>query len=329
MVANTRKNLATSPILLITFNRPTSTRQVLEKIRDRKPEQIFIAGDGPRNREDSEQISQVRAVVDELVDWPCDLNLNFNSTNLGCRRGVTRAIDWFFGHVEEGIILEDDTVPNLDFFYFCEELLERYRGDPSVMHISGDNSAGVSIREDWSYCFIRYPHIWGWATWKTAWNLYDRELRQFQAFRDSGRLGEVFADSREGGTWIPRFEELLELGTPDTWDWQWSATVYLNSGLSIQPTVNLISNIGFGPDATHTLKPGSRSYVPTGSILPLVHPPRNTGRHMSAERQVFRRTHAVTWKKKTRRIAKLSKKVVRKVLRRFIRGVRQTAGFLT
>lgn len=278
-----------SAVLLLTFNRPDTTEKVLHQIRQYRPRQLFVAGDGPRNLSDATSIVEVKRLVREIVDWDCELRTSYSEANLGCRRGVVRAIDWFFAQVAEGIILEDDCVPHPEFFEFCENMLERYRDDDRVLHISGDNSAQVSLPSGDSYTFVRYPHVWGWATWSRAWKFYDRHLEDFHQAVSQGKMKEVFPNRNERNLWVPILESVRETEKPDTWAWPWAATLFLRNGLSVQPTVNLISNIGFDNRATHTMAAGPRSAFPSGEIFPLKHPPRIV-RNGRAERQIFWRT---------------------------------------
>lgn len=276
-------------VLLLTFNRPDTTQKVLDEIRQYRPKQLFVAGDGPRNSSDRADIEEVKRIVRENADWDCELETSFFETNLGCRRGVVRAIDWFFARVSEGIILEDDCVPHPDFFAFCEEMLARYREEKQVMHVAGDNSAGVSSSNGESYTFVRYPHIWGWATWSRAWQKYDRDLTDFHRAVLEKKMRAVFPKRSERRLWVPLLESLRETGVPDTWDWQWAATLFLQDGLSVQPTVNLVSNIGFDSRATHTSDAGPRSHYPSQRIYPLIHP-QGVKRDRPAERRMFVRT---------------------------------------
>ena len=276
-----------TPVLLVTWNRPELTRKVLEAIKVARPSQLFVAGDGPRHAEDKELIDEVRALVDEMVDWPCTVLTSFADSNLGCRLGVTRAIDWFFSHVEEGIILEDDCVPHPDFFRFCTEMLEEYRQNVSVMHISGDNSMQARLPRGESYCFIRYPHIWGWATWSRAWAKFDRNLDEFAKVSAEDNLRKIFPNDLERKIWVPIFSKLREENLPDTWDWRWSATLFVNDGLSIQPGKNLVSNIGHGNDSTHTRRKNIRADFLVEGIYPIVEP-REVARNLNVEMQVIR-----------------------------------------
>ena len=276
-----------TPVLLVTWNRPAITRKVLEAIRVAEPSQLFVAGDGPRHAEDERLIGEIQALVKEMVDWPCVVSTSYADANLGCRLGVTRAIDWFFSQVEEGIILEDDCVPHPDFFRFTAEMLEKYRHNPTVMHISGDNSVQARLPRGESYCFIRYPHIWGWATWSRAWAKFDRNLDKFAKVSTEGNLREIFPNDLERNIWVPILSKLREENLPDTWDWRWSATLFVEGGLSIQPGKNLVSNIGHGRDSTHTRRKNIRADFPVEGIYPIAEL-EGVARNLDVEMQVIR-----------------------------------------
>lgn len=260
------------PILIVAWNRPTHARTVIEAVRAARPDSIFLAVDGPdelARPEDSSRIEQTIKSLESAIDWPCEVNRRYSEMNAGCRRGVASAIDWFFGAVESGIILEDDCVPSPAFFPYCARLLEKYKHDEQIMCISGDNSAHVQPSDGSDYSFVRYPQIWGWATWRRAWERYDRDLARYSSARQDGRWESLVPDSLERQTLERIFDRLVDEGRPDTWDYQWVATMLLDQGLSIHPSANLITNIGFGPDATHTRNPDNlRAGVPAVALFP-------------------------------------------------------------
>src|SRR5712691_1210425 len=179
-----------TPVVLIVFNRPEITAQSFAAIRAARPTQLFIIADGPRPNVsgDEEKCAATRAVV-EKVDWPCQILRKFAESNLGLRRNVSEGLDWVFRQTEEAIILEDDCLPDPTFFPFCDAMLERYRDDGRIGMISGTNpSAHLAPPDGESYFFSRYYYIWGWATWRRAWQLYDREMTAWPAMRRSGWL---------------------------------------------------------------------------------------------------------------------------------------------
>jgi Macrocin-O-methyltransferase (TylF) len=279
--------LLETPILFLTYNRPGLTRQVLATIREAQPKQLFIAADGPKPGKtgDCEQCQAVRNALRDGIDWDCEVNTLLRDENLGCKRAVSSAITWFFDHAKEGIILEDDTLPRQSFFRFCEELLDKYRNTTEILHISGDNFQQGRKRGLASYYFSMYNHIWGWATWRRAWRLYDVEMKSFPAFKRNSEAHTMFRCFAERDYWLHTLQRVYE-GQIDTWDFQWTFAVWLNRGLCILPNVNLVSNIGFGGDATHTSSQSQISRLPSTEIGRLTHP-RRMVQHRKADAFTF------------------------------------------
>ena len=240
-----------TPILFLIFNRRNTAEQVFEKIREQQPKYLYIAADGPRPNvpDDQENCRKTRAIID-LIDWDCELKTLFRDENLGCRNNVSQAISWFFENVEEGIILEDDCLPDPSFFQFCEEMLEFYRHDTRIMHISGNNFQQGIQRGTGSYYFSHIPHIWGWATWRRAWKYYDVNIASYGdvVLKNNHQL---FHHRELMDYYKPAFYNVYAKGF-NTWDSQWNYIINEQHALSILPNVNLISNIGFSPDALHT-----------------------------------------------------------------------------
>jgi len=241
-----------TPVLFLVFNRPDTTKRVFEAIRKAKPPRLYVAADGPRISKDGEAqlVQQVRSIATN-VDWDCEVRTLFRDENLGCKYAVSGAITWFFQQEEQGIILEDDCLPCQSFFWFCEELLEKYKNDLRVWHISGNNFQNGVKRGENSYYFSKFNHIWGWASWANRWSNYDVEIKSYDSFIANNVINDLFEIEQDKKFWSNIFE-LVNKGKIDTWDYQWTYTVWINSGLSILPNKNLVSNIGFGPTATHT-----------------------------------------------------------------------------
>ncbi|MFC6222988.1 nucleotide-diphospho-sugar transferase [Hymenobacter artigasi] len=271
-----------APVLLILFNRPQATRQVFEAIRQAQPARLYVAADGPRPTRptDAALCAETRALVLAGVDWPCEVRTLFRDENLGCGQGPATAIGWFFRAESEGIILEDDCLPTASFFRFCAELLQRYRHDSRVMHLSGNNLAHearlpVASGAD-SYYFSGRVHSWGWATWRRAWQHFDFHLALLPTLRRRGALPDVYPHWLERQYWLRKFDA-VRTGPqpPHIWDYQWHFAVAANGGLAIVPAVNLVTNIGFGDNATHTFAPHDQHAHPQAHELafPLRHPP--------------------------------------------------------
>ncbi|MGI4734737.1 MAG: glycosyltransferase family 2 protein [Janthinobacterium lividum] len=257
-LASSTTEALNTPVLLLVFSRPDTTRRVFETIRQARPTRLYVAADGPRagHPTDAARCAATRAVVQE-VDWPCEVFTLFQEDNLNCGLAPVTAMNWFFTHESEGIILEDDCVPAPSFFPFCAELLARYRNDAQVMHIGGNNfgseAQGKLDPKEPSYYFSTQRNSWGWATWRRAWQLYDYHLTDFQAVVASGALNSTFTGPLEKRYRLGKMADVLALPQPpDVWDYQWEYTIARHQGLYIVPAVNLVGNIGFGNDSTHT-----------------------------------------------------------------------------
>jgi hypothetical protein len=260
-----------APVALFIFNRPDLTQEVFAAIRSAKPAQFFIVADAPRAGRDAEEklCLEARAAV-ELIDWPCEVHRNYASTNMGCGRRVSSGIAWVFSQVDRAIFLEDDCLPDQSFFGYCDELLEHYKDDPQVGFVSGSNLFGLSGQDDASYFFSKYPLIWGWASWRRVWARYDFELRNWPAIRTSQWLATV-TEPAEYDHWKKSFDA-MHAGKIDTWDYQVTYMAFRQKFLCAIPRVNLISNIGFRADATHTKKRSNDANLATAALpLPLRH----------------------------------------------------------
>ncbi len=241
-----------SAVLFVIFNRPDTTLKVFEQIKLAQPSRLYIAADAPRADvpEDKLLCEQAKAVID-LVDWECEVKTLFNKENAGCKKAVSSAITWFFDHEEEGIILEDDCLPAKSFFRFCDVLLEEYRHDTRVRHISGCNLQQGKEWGDGSYYFSNRTHVWGWAAWRRVWHDFEDTLHRYNNEEIKDKIQQIYADPLVCETWVNIFNE-LKAGKIDSWAHQLDFANLFNNGLAIIPNVNLISNIGFGNNATHT-----------------------------------------------------------------------------
>jgi len=263
-----------SPILFLIFDRPDTTQKVFESIKRQKPKQLFIAADGPRMNEPGEAIKckQTREIINQ-IDWDCEVKTLFRDINLGCGVAVSSAITWFFENVNEGIILEDDCFPDHSFFRYCDELLSFYREDTSIMMISGNNFQGGIKRSEGSYYFSHYAHIWGWASWRRAWRCYDYNMEAFPAFLKDNKFNHIFSDKKQVRATIKTMSRAYKKYY-NTWDYQWSFSIWEHNGMCIIPEVNLVTNIGFDSRGTHTNTSDTKSAcIPTIPMkFPLIHP---------------------------------------------------------
>lgn len=266
-------NPSSTPVLLIAWRRPHTLRQVIDAIRPVAPTRLFVACDGP-NPERPDEVNKVaatRAVIESDIDWDCQIERLYSDVNQGCRLGVSRAITWFFEQVEEGIILEDDCVPHPDFFLYCTSLLERYRYDTRVWSICGSNFQEGQKRGTASYYFSIYADPWGWASWRRAWLSFPKARSLWPYVKNEKLLARLFSSSSELNYWTNIFDRLFDQGLPDTWDYQWYLTGYIENAIHAWPNVSLVRNCGYGKDATHTL--GNNPFKNENSSLgEIVHP---------------------------------------------------------
>jgi hypothetical protein len=243
------EKILTTPILVTAFNRPDNLQKIFTQIRKVKPKQFFLAVDGPRPDKpgEAEKCKESQDIIKQ-IDWPCEVHTLFQTKNLGCGMGVAMAFKWYFEHVPEGIIMEDDSFADETFFFFCQDMLEYYRNNPKIMHISGTSFQKGHKRGDDSYYFSEYALIWGWATWRRAFQYYN-----------------------------------MDYVTPRDYGKAWYYSIKDQDGLCVAPNVNLVTNIGFGPGATNTTETGWPGGVPTTPmVFPLVHP-TTIRRHVIAD----------------------------------------------
>ncbi|TWR25182.1 nucleotide-diphospho-sugar transferase [Mucilaginibacter pallidiroseus] len=279
-----------TPVLFLIFNRPIQTALVFEAIREARPSRLFVAADGPRKDvvDEREKCEETRKIVLQSIDWPCEINTLLRDENLGCGKAVSNAITWFFENVDEGIILEDDCLPDQSFFFFCEQMLEKYRYNKLVMHIGGSSFQELSRKPN-SYYFSRYIFIWGWATWKRAWDLYDFNLNDNEIVLKH-LVSRNFKDTYEASFWKDAFQAVIDSNI-DTWDYQWTYTILKNEGLGITPNLNLVNNIGFGPLATHTLVPNDFISERKRYSIKQIDHPRKVKIHERADYNTYKRLY--------------------------------------
>ncbi|MEQ1093028.1 hypothetical protein [Acinetobacter johnsonii] len=260
-------------VLFVVFNRPDTTKQVFEAIRKAKPPRLYVAADGPRlnTPNDIEKIREVRETILQNIDWECEVKTLFREENLSCGIAVKEALDWFFENEEQGIVLEDDTVPSLSFFWYCEELLEKYKHDERIGLISGVNHIGYIPKQS-SYVFSKNKACWGWASWRRSWRNMDFNMN----WRESIQSEQVMYNMGVSTYHYPQWKKALKAideKLVNAWDWQWYFSIAAQNQLTIFPSANLISNIGIGQDATHTFGKPKKEEIERFEInLPLTHP---------------------------------------------------------
>lgn len=260
-----------TPVALFIFNRPDLTEIVFESIRKVKPEKLLVIADGPRNKTEVLLCQQTREIT-ERIDWNCEVLRNYSTVNLTSPIRCSTGLNWIFSEVEEAIILEDDCLPSLSFFDFCQNLLEYYRDDKRIMHISGSNFHRLKRNIDYTYCFSKYGTAWGWATWRRAWEKFDFTMKAWPTLREEGWIESIHKDVREQEYWTEVFDKCT-FGSDPHWDYAWMYSCWLHGGLSIIPGSNLVSNLGCRADGTrHRSATDPLALIPIYDIETIQHP---------------------------------------------------------
>lgn len=263
------------PIVLIVYNRPELTRRAIERLRAVRPARVLVVADGPKSGKPGDE-EAVRATRDALagIDWECAVERNEADANLGCFRRVASGLDWAFARADRAIVLEDDCLADDSFFPYAAELLERYAAEPRVMAVAGNNFQRGRLRGDASYYFSRFNHLWGWASWRRAWERFDAGMADWPERRRDGWLRSVWPeDPRARAYWTDIFDR-THRGEVDSWGYRWTYACWKHGGVTALPQVNLVRNIGFGADATHTRGGFNPARAAMALSFPLRHPAR-------------------------------------------------------
>jgi hypothetical protein len=283
-----RKDLNRPATLILAWRRPELLKQLIASVRTAQPKHVFVACDAARDGcpEEAAKVAESRHVVETEIDWDCKLERYYSEKHQGCRLGVGQAISWFFENVDEGIILEDDCLPHPDFFNYCASLLELYRNSDKVWCISGNNFLGGKMHRDESYYFSRYPHCWGWATWRRAWVNFSGTIEFWPQWRNSKEWINSISNAGELKYWEAIFDACYN-GKIDSWAYPWTATVWRAGAITAIPSVNLVQNIGFSEAATHT-RDGKHTLSIATKPLPELRHPRGVVVDYEADAYVFR-----------------------------------------
>ena len=265
----------TSPVLIIIFNRPNFVKKLIDTLRQVRPSKIYVVADGPREgvSEDLDKCYQAKKQIDE-IDWECDIQKKYSEINLGCGLNPSEGISWALSRSEKVIILEDDCLPNIDFFKYCDELLDLYLDDERIMMISGNNHTFGKFNFNHSYEFTHHTQTYGWGTWRRAWNRYDLTMKIWPEYRTLTWLQEKTGSKKSAEFWYRIFEMCYQNELESAWDYQWTFCCWINQGLNIIPKENLVTNVGFNSEGTHEIDPDHLiAEVPVNQIdFPLVHP---------------------------------------------------------
>jgi GR25 family glycosyltransferase involved in LPS biosynthesis len=295
---------AKSPVVIIIFQRPELTEKLVSKIGDVRPKDLFIIADGPKNKTEGTLCAAARKAA-EKIDWDCQVHKIYSSKNMGLRKRVVTGLNQVFEQVDRAIILEDDCIPSEHFFKFCDQMLIKYKDHSNVTTISGNNFLFNKLAIDESYYFSRYPLIWGWATWKRAWKIYDDELLKWPNYKSENALLKIFSNQAIASYWTYIFDKVAG-GYINSWAYRWTYSNLFAGGMTIIPSKNLVSNIGYGAQSTHTFFKSRRMGMPTDTLEFPLHHPKQVKLNHKADKIVERTTYLTM----RNRIIKLFKNII-------------------
>lgn len=273
-----------TPIALFIYNRPTNLKRIAKIIRSVNPSKLYVIADGPKDSEDKKRVDEARNILESSINWDCRVNKNYASKNLGLKERFSSGIDWVFTHEDRVIFLEDDCIPDPSFFPYCEELLTKYENNDRVATISGNNFQYGQLPINTSYYFSKYAHVWGWATWKRVWDQYDKDINSWNQLRETSWLKLATKSFVVSKFWTYIFDA-LQNNQINTWDYQLTYLCLENNMVNIIPAVNLVSNVGYGQEATNTKRRSKAIGIPVGQMsFPLVHPKKISINHTADHR---------------------------------------------
>lgn len=244
----------TTPVVMIIFKKLDTTKRVFEKVRAAAPNKLYVISDAPRKyvEGEDEKVQEVRKYIDSHIDWDCEVIRDYAEQNMGCGKRIASGLDRVFQNEEQAIILEDDCVPHDTFFRYCQEMLEHYKDDNRVLMIGGNNPVEQLYDTKEDYIFSRVPFMWGWATWKRSWNLYDYKLSTWPQNRKNPLIAQAIPNKRARCFYTTEFEVLHQGKYDDVWDYQFMYVGIMNNMFGILPSKSHVENVGFVEDATHT-----------------------------------------------------------------------------
>lgn len=287
------------PVVLLIFNRPEKTLRCLEHLRQARPPELFVVADGPRSGHpsDAERCTATRACLDR-VDWPCRVHRLFRNENLGCRQSVSSGLNWAFEAVSQAVIIEDDCLVDPSFFPFARTVLERFGTQARLGSICAMNVLGPKAPQEVSYFFSRFNLCWGWATTRKAWNHYDASMSAWPELRGSSWLKELGLTPVEQHYWRTLFDDAHDSrpGSLDSWAVIWMYSCWRQRLCHAIPHTNLVCNVGFDAESTHTGGLGHTEQPPMLPMEePITHPDRMVWNDRADTRMAPRLYHARNW----------------------------------
>ena len=273
------------PVLLVIYNRIEDTHNLFQVLRQIKPVKLYVAADGTPRDKGYDYVTCLRTRSVIMPEWNCEQKYLFKEEHLGKSKMIYQAISWFFEHEEEGIVLFDDTLPHVDFFHYCEQLLEKYRNVDEVMHIGANFLQRRKKGGNDSYYFSAYAFTWGFATWKRSWKNFDLKMTELEDVDINMLLSNYMTKLKEKKYW-QRVYNILSKHRLDYWEYQYNFHIWQQNGLCIAPNTNLVKNVGF----KNRKRRVRRLMKETAPILPL-RDPSEIFQNKNADRYTFKKVY--------------------------------------
>lgn len=245
------------PIVLFIFKRSETISSIFDRISQVKPKKLYILADGPRNADEYDDVMKCRKRVEKSITWPCEVIRNYSETNRGVYANIGQGAVWVLKKEEYAIFLEDDNLPEVSFFYFCKELLGKYKYDTRILWICGTNYLEeYNSPHGHSYVFSRHMLPCGWASWQTKFpQYYDGELKALGNKSVIKQIKQNYENSTfyryDKKRWTGEYNRLKKGKKPISWDYQMAFTLRLNGMFGIVPVKNQIKNIGVDENSIH------------------------------------------------------------------------------
>lgn len=259
-------------LVLFVMRRPRATKRVINILKKFKFKKIYIVCDGWRNLLEKNKVLEVRKIVNKSFSDKKVIKL-FYKKNVGMRNIAPVAFKKVFRSEEKIIVIEDDTLPHPSFFNFVDKLLIKYKNNKKISMVSGVNfNSKMTKNLNKDYFFSKYSFLWGWATWRDRWKIYDNSLKKWNIYKKSGQLKKDFPITGEYRFWKKELNALYRNPKYGAWDFPLSFANYYHKRYSIVPKVNLVKNIGVADDPTGR-NPKKTKNLKTFSInKKLIHP---------------------------------------------------------
>ncbi len=231
-----------APIILFVYNRPWHTEQTIKALRNNffaDKSKLYIFSDAAKSVTEIENVEKVREYIKTINGFK-QITITEREKNYGLANSIISGVTEIANKHGKIIVLEDDLVTSKYFLEYLNKALEIYKDDERVLHISS-YMYPIKFNTLSETFFSWFTSSWGWATWKRAWEYFEKDGNVFY----ENFTKELKYKFNIGGTYnYYKMFKLQQLGKVDSWAIRWYASVFFNQGLCLHPTKSLVNNIG-------------------------------------------------------------------------------------